>query len=80
MPYLFAQYKDEKHKEFDSFSAAVDEFYSKLENQKQQQKALNIEKEAIRKVENVKKDQVVVFHLLIILNSSNLRQVKNEIF
>ncbi|PAV75177.1 hypothetical protein WR25_21961 [Diploscapter pachys] len=65
MPYLFAQYKNEKYKEFDSFSTAVDEFYSKLENQKHQQKALNIEKEAIRKVENVKKDQETRIQALV---------------
>ncbi|GMT32425.1 hypothetical protein PFISCL1PPCAC_23722 [Pristionchus fissidentatus] len=56
-PYHFAQCSDETTKTFGSFSEAVDEFLSKMTSQKADQKALHIEKEALKKLENVKKDQ-----------------------
>ncbi|GMT04012.1 hypothetical protein PENTCL1PPCAC_26186, partial [Pristionchus entomophagus] len=56
-PFHFAQCSDDTTKKFDSFSEAVDEFLSKMTTQKADQRALNIEKEAMKKLENVKKDQ-----------------------
>ncbi|CAJ0914705.1 unnamed protein product, partial [Mesorhabditis belari] len=56
-PYIFQQALQLPHHSYPSFSAAVDEFYAKQETQKLEQKALNIEKEAIKKLNNVKKDQ-----------------------
>lgn len=44
-------------KQLDSFCAAVDEFYSRIVVQKQEQQALNVERQALKKLDNVKKDQ-----------------------
>uniref|UniRef100_A0A1I7U324 NFACT-R_1 domain-containing protein n=1 Tax=Caenorhabditis tropicalis TaxID=1561998 RepID=A0A1I7U324_9PELO len=44
-------------KELGSFCESVDEFYSRIETQKQEQKAINMEKQALKKLENVEKDQ-----------------------
>ncbi|CAD6195070.1 unnamed protein product [Caenorhabditis auriculariae] len=49
--------KGTETKVFPTFCEAVDEFFSKIESQKQEQKALNVEKQALKKLENVKKDQ-----------------------
>ncbi|VDM64082.1 unnamed protein product [Angiostrongylus costaricensis] len=46
-----------KERKFESFSEAVDVFYAAQDAQKQQQAALRVEKEAMKKLENVKKDQ-----------------------
>jgi predicted ribosome quality control (RQC) complex YloA/Tae2 family protein len=43
-------------KEFPSFSEAVDTFYSLLDDQKAEQQAMAAEKEAVKKLNNVKKD------------------------
>ncbi|CAI4226947.1 unnamed protein product [Auanema sp. JU1783] len=56
-PYLFTQCASGPFKEFPSFSEAVDEFYSKLDEQKQDQRTLNMEREALKKLDNVRKDQ-----------------------
>ncbi|GMR32730.1 hypothetical protein PMAYCL1PPCAC_02925, partial [Pristionchus mayeri] len=56
-PYQFAQCAEDTTKKFESFSEAVDEFLSKMTTQKADQRALNIEREALKKLENVKKDQ-----------------------
>uniref|UniRef100_A0AC35U2M6 NFACT-R_1 domain-containing protein n=1 Tax=Rhabditophanes sp. KR3021 TaxID=114890 RepID=A0AC35U2M6_9BILA len=59
-PIKFEQFTSEKSnllvKEFGEFSDAVDEFYSKLDSQKSEKRALQVEKDALKKVENVKKD------------------------
>lgn len=55
-PFLFAQNAKSPHVEFDSFDKAVDEFFSKMESQKIDLKALQQEKQALKKLENVKKD------------------------
>ncbi|XP_053693997.1 ribosome quality control complex subunit NEMF homolog [Sabethes cyaneus] len=55
-PYLYNQYKDDPIKEFDSFTASVDEFYSTLEGQKIDLKAFAQEREALKKLSNVKTD------------------------
>ncbi|KAL3991037.1 Fibronectin-binding protein A N-terminus (FbpA) family protein [Acanthocheilonema viteae] len=56
-PFMFAQFTEMQAKHFDSFSECVDEFFSKLELQKASVKALNAEKEAMKKLNNVIKDQ-----------------------
>lgn len=43
-------------KEFPSFNEAVDEFFSSMESQKLEMKALQQEREALKKLENVRKD------------------------
>ncbi|CAD7084188.1 unnamed protein product [Hermetia illucens] len=55
-PALLAQHKDQPYKEFETFMAAVDEFYSTLEGQKIDMKAMHQEREALKKLSNVKKD------------------------
>merc|ERR1712142_1398970 len=58
-PYFFQQFKaNDKIQtlEFATFSQAVDEFFSKIESQKIDTKALQQEKSALKKLENVKAD------------------------
>ncbi|XP_038162945.1 nuclear export mediator factor NEMF-like [Cyprinodon tularosa] len=55
-PFLFAQHTESPHLEFDTFNKAVDEFFSKMESQKIDMKTLLQEKQALKKLENVKKD------------------------
>jgi predicted ribosome quality control (RQC) complex YloA/Tae2 family protein len=43
-------------KEFPTFSDAVDNFYSQLDSQKVQQRSVQMENEAVKKLENVKRD------------------------
>lgn len=53
---MFEQYKNQPYKEFESFDAAVDEYFSTMEGQKLDLKALQQEREALQKLERVKKD------------------------
>ncbi|KAJ3648826.1 hypothetical protein Zmor_020598 [Zophobas morio] len=55
-PFLYEQHKSATYKEFSSFNVAVDEFFSSLESQKLELRALQQEREALKKLENVKKD------------------------
>lgn len=55
-PILFDQHKNMPHKEFPTFNEAVDEFFSSMESQKLEMKALQQEREALKKLENVRKD------------------------
>ncbi|KAI9578214.1 nuclear export mediator factor NEMF homolog [Glossina fuscipes] len=55
-PYLFKQYEGQPVAIFESFMLAVDEFYSTLEGQKIDMKTLQQEREALKKLSNVKKD------------------------
>lgn len=55
-PYLFAQHQDQLYKEFETFDAAVDEFYSTFESQKIDVKTMQQERDALKKLSNVKKD------------------------
>lgn len=55
-PFLFAQHAAEPHKEFETFDAAVDEFYSTSESQKIDVKTMHQEREALKKLSNVKRD------------------------
>uniref|UniRef100_A0A8C7YAI1 Ribosome quality control complex subunit NEMF n=1 Tax=Oryzias sinensis TaxID=183150 RepID=A0A8C7YAI1_9TELE len=55
-PFLFVQHAKSPFLELDSFNKAVDEFFSKMEGQKIDMKALQQEKQALKKLENVKKD------------------------
>ncbi|KAJ8925872.1 hypothetical protein NQ315_009724 [Exocentrus adspersus] len=55
-PILFEQHSSMPHKEFANFNEAVDEFFSSLESQKLELKAVQQEREAMKKLENVRKD------------------------
>ena len=55
-PFLYNQYIKEPIREFPSFVQAVDEFYSNLESQKIDLKAFQQEREALKKLSNVRQD------------------------
>ncbi|XP_016980552.1 nuclear export mediator factor NEMF homolog [Drosophila rhopaloa] len=55
-PYLFAQFNNFEKATFESFMEAVDEFYSTQESQKIDMKTLHQEREALKKLSNVKND------------------------
>lgn len=55
-PFLFEQFREFKHKEFERFDSAVDEFYSTMISQKIDILTFNQECEALKKLSNVKKD------------------------
>lgn len=55
-PFLFCQHAKSRYVEFESFNKAVDEFFSKMESQKLDMKALQQEKHAMKKLENVRRD------------------------
>lgn len=53
---LFAQHETQPYQEFDTFNIAVDEFYSTLEGQKIELRSLQQERDAMKKLENIRKD------------------------
>ncbi|CAK8671824.1 unnamed protein product [Clavelina lepadiformis] len=55
-PFLFEQHKTGPHLKVDSFNKAVDDFYGSLESQKSDMKALQKERAAMKKLENVRRD------------------------
>ncbi|XP_050354000.1 ribosome quality control complex subunit NEMF homolog [Nymphalis io] len=55
-PMLFAQTMTQPHTEYETFDRAVDEFYSALEGQKIDLKTVHVEREAMKKLQNVRKD------------------------
>ncbi|UYV72413.1 NEMF [Cordylochernes scorpioides] len=55
-PLLYKQFENEDIQEFESFDKAVDIYFSSLESQKIDMKTLQKEKEALKKLENIKKD------------------------
>ncbi|EDV93885.1 nuclear export mediator factor NEMF homolog [Drosophila grimshawi] len=55
-PYLFVQNKDQPFKKYETFMEAVDEFFSTQESQKIDIKTLQQEREALKKLSNVKND------------------------
>uniref|UniRef100_A0A646QDP9 Nuclear export mediator factor NEMF n=1 Tax=Hemiscolopendra marginata TaxID=943146 RepID=A0A646QDP9_9MYRI len=55
-PYLFRQHENQCFDEFPSFNKAVDEYFSRIESQKLDMKTIQKEREALKKLENVKKD------------------------
>lgn len=55
-PYLFQQFSSMKFTQYPSFNKAVDDYFSGMEGQKIDLKAFQKEKEALKKLHNVKKD------------------------
>ncbi|CAL4114173.1 unnamed protein product [Meganyctiphanes norvegica] len=55
-PFLYSQYTDLPHDAFPSFNQACDEFYSKVEASKIDKIAVQKEREALKKLENIKRD------------------------
>ncbi|CAL8285252.1 unnamed protein product [Lota lota] len=76
-PFLFAQNTKGPHVEFDSFDKAVDEFYSKMEGQRIDMKALQQEKQAMKKLDNVKKDHEQ--RLVALHQAQEVDRVKGEL-
>lgn len=56
-PHLFEQHKNSPYAEYETFDKAVDEYFSSMEGQKLDLKVLQQEREVLKKLENVKKDQ-----------------------
>ncbi|NXD11736.1 NEMF factor, partial [Nothocercus nigrocapillus] len=76
-PFLFSQHSKCPYLEFDSFNKAADEFYSKLEGQKIDLKALQQEKQALKKLENVRKDHE--HRLEALQQAQEIDKVKGEL-
>lgn len=57
-PYLYNQYVKEPVKEFLTFLQAVDEFFSSLESQKIDLKAIQQEREVIKKLTHIRNDHI----------------------
>jgi predicted ribosome quality control (RQC) complex YloA/Tae2 family protein len=55
-PFLFSQYETQPYKEFPTFMQAVDEFFSSLESQKIDLKSFQLERDALKKLSNVRQD------------------------
>ncbi|XP_060805371.1 ribosome quality control complex subunit NEMF homolog [Amyelois transitella] len=55
-PLLYAQHRQLPHTEYETFDRAVDEFFSALEGQKIDLKTIQVEREAMKKLQNVRKD------------------------
>ncbi|XP_043277950.1 nuclear export mediator factor NEMF homolog [Venturia canescens] len=55
-PILLEQNKNQPYREFETFDQAVDEYYSSMESQKLDLKALAQEREALKKLKNVRMD------------------------
>ncbi|CAF1207062.1 unnamed protein product [Rotaria sp. Silwood1] len=55
-PFLFKQLESKPYLELPTFDRAVDEFFSKLEAQRLEGQVVHKEREALKKLENVKKD------------------------
>ncbi|XP_048732715.1 ribosome quality control complex subunit NEMF-like [Ostrea edulis] len=55
-PMLFKQFENKPHCMFENYNKSVDEFFSQLESQKLDMKALQQEKSALKKLDNIKKD------------------------
>ncbi|KAF9923082.1 hypothetical protein FBU30_006797 [Linnemannia zychae] len=57
-PYLFAQHESQSYKEFESFDAAVDEFFSALESQRLEVKKRAQEDHAQKKLDSVRMEHL----------------------
>ncbi|XP_053613613.1 ribosome quality control complex subunit NEMF homolog isoform X2 [Plodia interpunctella] len=55
-PLLYAQHRELPRVEYDTFDRAADEFFSALEGQKIDLKTIQVEREAMKKLHNVRKD------------------------
>ncbi|CAK1547486.1 unnamed protein product [Leptosia nina] len=55
-PLLYSQHKSQPYTEYETFDRGVDEFFSALEGQKIDLKTIQVEREALKKLSNVKKD------------------------
>lgn len=61
-PILLNQLKSREYIEFETFDAALDEFYSKIESQRSEHQQRAKEDSAVHKLNKIKLDQVLKFH------------------
>jgi len=75
-PHLYEQHKTRPFKEFDTFDAAVDQFFSEIESQKIDMKARSQEENAAKKLEAAKREQMNRIQGLESLQLSNVRKAQ----
>ncbi|PON64888.1 Zinc finger, CCHC-type [Parasponia andersonii] len=63
-PILLNQFKSREHTKFETFDAALDEFYSKIESQRADQQQKTKESSAIQKLNKIRTDQENRVHTL----------------
>lgn len=63
-PILLNQFKSREYMKFETFNAAVDEFYSKIESQRAEQQQKAKEGSAVQKLNKIRLDQVLYLCLL----------------
>ena len=59
-PILLNQLKSREHMKFETFDAALDEFYSKIESQRAEQQQKTKEVSAAQKLNKIRTDQVSI--------------------
>lgn len=57
-PLLLNQFKSREYMKFETFDAALDEFYSKIESQRADQQQKAKENSAVQKLNKIRADQV----------------------
>ncbi|KAI7865815.1 fibronectin-binding protein A N-terminus-domain-containing protein [Spinellus fusiger] len=75
-PYLYKQHESKKHKEFQLFDSAVDDFFTAIESQKIELKARNQEDAAKKKLESVRKEQENRVEALQNQQTENIRKAE----
>ncbi|KAG2177194.1 hypothetical protein INT43_007851 [Umbelopsis isabellina] len=75
-PHLYEQHKSKKFKEFDTFDAAVDLFFSEIESQKLEMKVKTQEENSVKKLEAVKREQMNRIQGLENLQMTNVRKAQ----
>ena len=58
--FRFKQHEQSTIKEFETFNGAVDEFFSQLESQKLDVKVAQQERQAMKKLDNIKKGNIIL--------------------
>ncbi|KAN0024141.1 hypothetical protein ACTFIV_008539 [Dictyostelium citrinum] len=76
VPYLYKQYESKKFIEFESFDAAVDQFFSEIESQKVEQQRIAQEQVVLKKLDKVKEDQQRRIDSLFANEAENIRKAQ----
>ncbi|KAF7728253.1 hypothetical protein EC973_006534 [Apophysomyces ossiformis] len=75
-PFLYQQHASRKYIEYETFDAAVDQFFSAIEAQKLELKARNQEEAAMKKLEAVRKEQESRVENLMNQQLTNIRKAQ----
>ncbi|CAG5087321.1 Oidioi.mRNA.OKI2018_I69.PAR.g11517.t1.cds [Oikopleura dioica] len=75
-PFLFHQSQSDSTIELERFSLAVDKFYGEIQSQKAEQKMVQAEKAAMKKLENVKLDHMKRLESLKLAQADNVRKAQ----